>query len=143
MKTIHSVNLTLRPVIETDILKLAGLFEDVDTTRYLFSGKALSLSEATRFIEQEFSSEESEQFGIGTLVERNSGSFVGFAGLRPCSDLDENDLELGFTIAKAYRDKGFAKEIAKRQIVFGFEDLKRSRLLGLAHPENGASIHIL
>jgi [ribosomal protein S5]-alanine N-acetyltransferase len=143
MKTLYSSRLILRPVIPTDVPELAAMLGDSDITKYLFSGRRLPFSDATGFVRDHFSFQEDDQSGIGSLIERHSRLVVGFAGLKSCEHPFRNDFELGFAIGKAARGKEYATEIGKRQIVFCFDDLKCQRVLGLAHPGNRASIHIL
>ena len=143
MKTLHSVNLTLRPFEQVDIPELSQMLADPEIARYLFSGTTLSAAQAETFINSHFASKEDDEFGMGTIVERATEKFVGFAGLIQSSYLDGNDLELGFAIARNAQGKKYGKEIGKRQIVFGFDELKCRRLLGLVHPQNYPSHHIL
>ena len=142
MKTLHSLRLTLRPVVPTDHIKLSEMLQDADITKHLFSGQ-LTAFEAETFIANHFLKEEDGSFGMGTLVQNTNGKFVGFAGLIPSEHPYQNDLELGFAIVKAARGNKYGKEIGKRQIVFGFEDLKLPRVLALVHPGNKESKHIL
>lgn len=143
MKTLHSLRLTLRPVVRTDHINLSEMLQDAEITKHLFSGKRLTSIEAEKFIVDHFSKEEDDSFGMGTLAQKPSGIFVGFAGLIPSEHPYQSDLELGFAIVKRAQGNKYGNEIGKRQIVFGFEDLNLRRVLGLVHPDNKESKHIL
>src|SRR6185369_9192811 len=97
MKTLHSLRLTVRPVVPTDHIKLSEMLQDAEITKHLFSGQ-LTATEADKFIANHFSKEEDGSFGMGTLVQKTTGKFVGFAGLIPSEHPYQNDLELGFAI---------------------------------------------
>lgn len=143
MKTLYSENLILRPVKRADIRDLSRILGDPVTTKYLFGGEPMSSDEAKDFIKSDFSSEENDAFGMGTVVETATERFVGFAGLIPSAYPGGEDLELGFAKASWVLRSKFGKEIGKRQIVFGFDELNCDRLLALVHPQNEHSIHIL
>ena len=116
---------------------------DSETTKYLFGGKPLSSGQAGDFIADHFSSKEDDSFGMGTVVEIVTDRFVGFAGLIRSEYQGGEDLEIGFAKASWVQRSKFGQEIGKRQIVFGFAELNRDRLLALAHPQNEISCHIL
>jgi RimJ/RimL family protein N-acetyltransferase len=143
MKTLYSQNLILRPLERADFPELSRMLGDPETTKYLFGGKPLSSEQAKDFITTEFSSDEDDGFGMGTVVDTATDSFIGFAGLITSAYPGGEDLELGFAKASWARRSKFGQEIGKRQIVFGFDELNRDRLLALVHPENGHSLHIL
>jgi len=134
---------SLRPVKPIDISELSIMLGDPKIVRYLFAGKTRSPAQAEAFINSHFSSEEDDGFGMGTVIETATEKFAGFAGLIQSSYGDGSDLELGFAIATNARGNKYGKEIGMRQIVFGFDDLKCRRLLGLVHPKNDRSHDIL
>jgi len=143
MKTLYSENLILRPVKRADIPDLSRMLADPVTTKYLFGGEPMSSGQAKDFITSHFSSKEDDGFGMGTAVDSATDRFVGFAGLVPSEYPGGKDLELGFAKASWVQRSKFGKEIGKRQIVFGFDELNCDRLLALVHPLNDPSIHVL
>lgn len=144
MRTLESASLKLRPVRMTDLPVLSEILSNAKIMKYLFGGKPLLKAEAEEFIRVNFSFQEDDSVGIGTLVENISSRIVGFAGLIKCQYKDyKQDFELGFVIAEWAQGNGYATEIGRRQIEFGFAELNLSRLLGLVHPNNTISLHIL
>jgi [ribosomal protein S5]-alanine N-acetyltransferase len=143
MKTLESARLILRPVQTTDIPALSEILGDPEIMKYLFGGKPLPRKEAGEFIRKHFSFDEDDSVGMGTLLEKTKQQIIGFAGLISCPYLDEEDLELGFAISKSAQGDKYGKEIGKRQLEFGFSELNSRRLLGLVHPMNEVSRHIL
>jgi len=81
--------------------------------------------------------------GIAILTEKPADEIIGFAGLFPCAALGEDDFEIGFVLARQAWGRGIATEIGEAQLAFGFDQLNCTRLLGLADPQNGPSIHAL
>ncbi len=141
-RALHSERLTLRGYRSGDLPALVELFGNPAAARHLFGGHPLGEDETKKFIEQEFTFG-TQPIGLGSLVDTRSQVVVGFAGILPCGYLAEEDLEFGFALVENAWGKGYATEIGRRQVQYGFEDLRKSRLLALAHPENGASLRVL
>ena len=80
---------------------------------------------------------------MAVLTEKPTGEVIGFAGLSPCDALGADDFEIGFVLARRAWGKGIATEVGEAQLVFGFEQLKRGRLLGMVDPRNAPSIRAL
>ena len=78
--------------------------------------------------------------GFAVLTEKPAGEIIGFAGLAPCV---ADDFEIGFVLARRAWGRGIATGIGEAQLVFGFEQLKCGRLLGLVDTRNAPSIHAL
>jgi [ribosomal protein S5]-alanine N-acetyltransferase len=135
--------LTLRAVGEADILQLhEKIFSVPEVMAWAFAGAALSPAESESFVRANFNFK-GEPIGLCALVETASGEIIGFAGLNPCHVLSGDDLEFGFVLAREAWGRGLATEIGRAQLAFGFEQLGRARLLGLASAENAASIVVL
>jgi [ribosomal protein S5]-alanine N-acetyltransferase len=143
MEILSTPRLIMRAVREEDIVPLhTCIFSIQEVMRHAMSGKVLSLAQATDYIHEKFNFSAAST-GLSTLVERQDNAVIGFAGLLPCRALGQDDLEFGFVLAQAAWGKGYATEIGKRQISFGLTELKRSRMLALASPDNTASIHAI
>ena len=135
--------LVLRATVDEDIALLhEGVFSDPDVIRYVFSGRQFSRDESAAFVRARFNFAGAD-VGLSTLTERASGDVIGFSGLIRCNALGEEDLELGFVLAKRAWGNGYATEIGQAQIDFGFNHLRCSRLLALVDSENIRSINVL
>jgi RimJ/RimL family protein N-acetyltransferase len=145
--------LILRFATDDDIpVMYERVFGDADVMRHVFLGAPMSKERAEGFMREHFTfggtptgiavlEEKSPQ--EKRLGEKSSRGIIGFAGLFPCDALGSHDLEIGFVMARMAWGNGYATEIGEAQLVFGFEQLGRERLLGLVHPQNQASIHAL
>ncbi|HVN95945.1 MAG TPA: GNAT family N-acetyltransferase [Syntrophorhabdaceae bacterium] len=142
MYTIEAERLIVRELTDSDVPLLAQMFARPTTMQWLFGGTPMSAEEAGRFIREHFTFGRLS-YGLGVLCEKKPERFVGFAGLLPCRYLYEDDFELGFALIEDARRKGYATEIGRAQIVYGFETLSVHRLLALVHPQNRASLRTL
>ena len=135
--------LILRTTAEEDISVLQNLIlGDSDVMRFAFSGAPMAREAAEDFIRRSFTFGESLT-GMAVLTEKPAGEIIGFAGLSPCDALGADDFEIGFVLARRAWGRGIATEIGEAQLVFGFEQLKCGRLLGMVDPRNAPSIHAL
>ncbi len=105
-------------------------------------GGVLGRDDAAAFFQADFDHAGSGR-KLGTLVELSSGNIVGFSGLMQCHALAADDYELGFVLARPAWGKGYATEIGRGQLQYGFGTLKCTRLLALAAPTNLPSISAL
>jgi [ribosomal protein S5]-alanine N-acetyltransferase len=138
-----TARLILRTAVEEDISVLQNLiFGDSDVMRFAFSGAPMARDAAEDFMRRFFTFG-SSLTGMAVLMERPASEVIGFAGLSPCDALGADDFEIGFVLARRAWGRGIATEIGEAQLVFGFEQLKCGRLLGLVDPRNAPSIHAL
>lgn len=80
-------------------------------------------------------------YGRWACVLKDTGTVIGFCGLKYLPELDEVDV--GFRFFPEYWGQGIATETSRACIEFGFDVLKLDRILGLVLSENTASIRVL
>jgi [ribosomal protein S5]-alanine N-acetyltransferase len=135
--------LILRTATEPDIKVMwERVLGDGDVMRYVFQGVPMTFERAGEVMRKFFTFGDTLT-GIAILTEKSTAEIIGFAGLFPCAALGADDFEIGFVLARQAWGRGIATEIGEAQLAFGFEQLNCRRLLGLADPQNGSSIHAL
>ncbi len=140
---LQTKRLLLRPTKDSDTAELhQAIFSDADVMKYLPGGKAISLDESMIFVKDKLVVG-GENIGLGSLVEKATGSVIGFAGLLKCFFLQKEDVELGYVLAKSSWGVGYATEIGRAQMRYGFNELHCERLLASVHSENIGSIRVL
>jgi ribosomal-protein-alanine N-acetyltransferase len=73
------------------------------------------------------------------IVDRESGAFVGMAGLLP----QETGIEIFFSLVPDTWGKGLATEVARACVGHAFHRLRMPRLIGMVHPEHVRAIRVL
>ena len=141
-RTIETERLVLREIRDADVPPLVEMLSAPVVMRWLFGIAPMTADEVRRFINEYFVFGK-QAHGLGVLCTRKTESFVGFAGLLPCRYLYEDDFELGFALREDSWGKGYATEIGAAQIAYGFSSFDVRRVLGLAHPQNTASLRAL
>jgi RimJ/RimL family protein N-acetyltransferase len=80
-------------------------------------------------------------YGRMAVVEKSSGRLVGFSGLKYLEDLREVDI--GYRFLPDCWGKGYASESASVLMEQGRRQHGFRRIVGMAHPDNAGSIHVL
>jgi len=83
------------------------------------------------------------RYGVGRLavIEKSTGQFIGWCGLKYSPGTDEFDI--GFRFYKSYWNRGFATETARICIQHGLHNLQLQEIIGRARKDNTASIRVL
>lgn len=79
-------------------------------------------------------------FGVWTVVEKESGSVIGRAGLSYREGFE--DPELGFIIGVPWQGKGYAKEVCRGVMDYGWRALEFERIQALVEPGNRVSLRL-
>ncbi len=80
-------------------------------------------------------------FGRWGCVHKECGEVIGFAGLKYLEELQEVDI--GYRLLPAYWNVGLATEAGRAVVDYGFAHLHLKEIIGLADPENAASVRVL
>lgn len=78
------------------------------------------------------------EFGIWTVLHKETGEIIGRAGFAVREGYELPDL--GFLIARRWRQKGIAYEICSAILQYGKETYEFERVQALVRPENAASL---
>ena len=135
--------LCLRSPISADFQPLyEDVFSDAAVMALALTGKPMSSTQSLEFFQRNFDHEASGK-KLGVLIERATTQVIGFAGLLPSDALGETDYELGFVLRRSVWGHGYATEIGRGQLDYGFRVLGLTRLLALVSPANQPSIAAL
>ncbi len=124
---------------EDDLDRLAALLADPDVVKYVGDGKPAGREEAQRALESIIKHWQTHGFGRWAIVDKRTGEFIGFGGLRSLFGTPE----VVYHLAKAHWGKGYATELARAALRFGFEERGYDRIVAITKPPNTASIHVM
>jgi RimJ/RimL family protein N-acetyltransferase len=139
MPSIETDRLLLRMIRADDLDHLAALLSDPDVVKYVGDGQPSGREEAVRALESIIRHWERHGFGRWAVVDKSSGKFIGFGGLRSLFGTPE----VVYHLAKAHWGKGYASEMARATLRFGFEERGFDRIVAITKPQNAASIHVM
>lgn len=139
MPSIETDRLLLRMIRADDLDHLASLLSDPDVVKYVGDGQPAGRDEAERALESIIKHWQTHGFGRWAVVDKSSGEFIGFGGLRSLFGTPE----VVYHLAKAHWGRGYATELAHAAVQFGFEERGFDRIVAITKPQNAASIHVM
>lgn len=136
----------LREIVLEDAAAMFEMDADPEVHRYLGNTPIVSIDEAVAnilFIRKQY-----EELGIGrwAIVDRESGEFVGWGGLKFRTD-EVNGYtsyhDVGYRLLRKHWGKGYATESAKASVAYGFNEMDLNAIYAMANIENVGSINAL
>ncbi len=130
----------VRESCEEDVEAFYTIYNDPEVTRYTEGLYEHALSERAyirEYIEKVYSYFE---FGIWTVVLKESGEIIGRAGLSVREGFVEP--ELGYVFGVLWQGKGLAKEVCEGILKYAQEELEMTKLQVLIQPGNEASVKL-
>jgi RimJ/RimL family protein N-acetyltransferase len=127
--------LSLHRPVEDDVDALLPLF-DAEVVRYL-DGKVPDRDDMWRGVCTWLGHWELRGFGTYTWVDKETGAVVGRGGLWFPSGWPQ--LEVGWTLGRAYWGRGYATEAGQAMLALGWEALDPPWICSVIHPDNAAS----
>lgn len=140
MQFLETERTVLRPFIIEDSIALFNLNQDPEVLKYTGDVPFQSVEEANHFIKQ-YIKTQAPGLGRWAVIHKTSDQFLGWCGIKYNPDLNEYDL--GFRFFKMYWGQGFATEVSRASLNYGFQQLKLDIILGRAMKQNVNSIHVL
>ena len=137
--TLHTDRLVLRAFRAGDWDRFAMMESNPEVRRYR-GANLLSREEAWDAMQRNLGQWALRGYGVFAVAERNSGRFVGFAGvLHP---VDWPEPELAYSLDQAFWGQGYAVEAAAAARDWAFEQHGMERLASFILPDNSRSIRV-
>lgn len=140
MHFLESERLYLRKMVQEDFPLFFHLLTDPAVMRYI--GPPNTKEQAKASMERSFAQyADNTGFGKWMAVEKETNSPIGWYIL---TNLDGTEqIEIGYRLKEEFWGKGYATEMSKVILEYGFETLGLDRIVGVTHLENDASGHVL
>lgn len=140
---LETKNLIIKTPEPSDFNDLYALQSDVEVMKYIGQG-VRTQAEVRSGLEKAITHYQQHHFSLGSVFAKESGAFVGRAGLIYLAyDDTQPDVEVGYALMKNAWNKGYATELARALIHWGFEQLTVARLVGIINPHNEGSRRVL
>lgn len=145
---LYTTNYALTPMfqIETDRLLLRvfreddlpayqqNIYGDADVTTYMAGGAPRPIERTLQTLRYFVQHQVEHGFSVWAVTEKATGDFVGHGGL--CYLGDTGDVEIAYAFGKDYWGKGYATEVARASLRFGFEHGGLAIIHALANTPN-------
>jgi ribosomal-protein-alanine N-acetyltransferase len=146
---IETKRLILRGFKDSDIGNIYKLDSNEEVHKYLGKKPIRTLKKAEEIVS--FFHLQYRERGIGRFatIEKSSGKFIGWAGLKLNTGKKEmlnghsNFIDIGYRFLPNFWGKGYATEASKASLEYGFRTLNYDIIYGAADIENIASNKVL
>ena len=142
MSRIETKRLILKLYSDEDEADFIGLMTDEAVMKHVDKG-AFTKDEAEKLwrkLLREFYPNGIET--IWAVYARSDSRYIGHAAIRPRPSKKE-DWEISYMLRQAEWNKGFATEIARALIEFGFDELNLPKIFATVDDDNFSSIRVL
>ncbi|HMQ70383.1 MAG TPA: GNAT family N-acetyltransferase [Ignavibacteria bacterium] len=141
MKILETERLYLREFRLSDTQRMSEIHLEEETMRYIGKGGIRNAEQTKRGIEYFIKNQHENGFSLWALIEKENDTLIGHCGLEYL--LDRSDIELCYLLSKDYWGKGYATEISKATLEYGFKNLMLKRIVAMTYPENLPSVNVL
>jgi RimJ/RimL family protein N-acetyltransferase len=139
------------PELETPRLKLRGfrhddldayaeMCADPEVMQFIGNGQTVDRNQAWRNMAMVTGHWQLRGYGLWAVEEQSTGAMIGRIGLWNPEGWPQ--LEVGWTLRRAYWGQGFATEAALVAVNYAVSVLKEQHLISLIKPGNQASIRV-
>ncbi len=141
--TLPTERLVLREFTERDLQAVYEYASDPEVVCYMVWGP--NTQEETRdFIRRAMASHGEKprrdyQFAV---VLKEEDRLIGSCGLQ-VSNPDHQEAWIGYCFNRHFWGKGYATQVARRLLTFGFDELKLHRIFATCDPQNKGSVRVL
>jgi ribosomal-protein-alanine N-acetyltransferase len=141
---LETKRLVLKPISLSHIDDLFALRSDPEVMKYIGDGSIQTREEVENFIKCGASYYEKYGLDFFSVFEKETGRFVGQAGLFHVGfNVKQPDIELAYRLHKKYWNQGYATELAKALIEYGFSKLSLPKIIAAVRPENERSRRVM
>jgi ribosomal-protein-alanine N-acetyltransferase len=141
MPELNTDRLTLKPLTLDDLDWFAAMRGDKDIMRFIGRVGAVPRDIAEARLHRHLECWAERGLGMFGVRVRGEEAAVGWAGLQPMDGTDE--IEVGYAFGKAAWGRGYATEVARALVRWGFESMKLDRIVAVAYAENTASRRVM
>jgi [ribosomal protein S5]-alanine N-acetyltransferase len=141
MKQLETERLILKPYTEADKDDLIELFTDAEVMKHVGDGVMTEL-QAAEWWRKLFAKYYPNGINIWAVFTKENPGYIGHAGIYPRPTKKE-DWEFVYFLGRKAWGKGYATEIARRIIEYGFDELKLPEVFATVDNDHPASIRVL
>jgi RimJ/RimL family protein N-acetyltransferase len=141
MNELESERLLLRPMSHEDLDWFAVLRGDAAVMRYLGAGRPMTRAESVEKLARYVECWNAHGLGMFSVRSRQSPAPIGWGGLQPLDDTAE--VEVGYAFAREAWGRGYATELSRAVMRWGFDTRGLARIVAVADPGNDASRHVM
>lgn len=139
--TLTTQRLALRPYTPADVDLLFHLLNEGDVLHYFPNPLPPPRDRVERIVNHILAHWQEHGYGWWAVERQPDTALMGWCGLTFLPETGET--EVAYLLGRAFWGQGFATEAAMASVRFGFEQVALPRIIGLVHPDNRGSQHVL
>lgn len=143
---LETKRLILKRIALSHFEDLFALRSDPEVMKHIGDGSIQTKEEVENFIKCSLTTGYYEKYGLDffSVYKKETGAFVGQAGLFHVGfDVKQSDIELAYRLHTKYWNRGYATELAKALIDYGFSKLSLPKIIAAVRPENERSRRVM
>lgn len=144
---LETKNLILRDVRPSDLEGMFRLDSNPIVHKYLGNNPRTTMEESEKDINYIIQQYKSNGIGRWAAIEKSSGDFIGWSGLKLNNDITYNNktnyFDVGYRFIPKYWGNGYATESSIAALEYGFKVLNLKLITGIAEVDNIASNRVL
>lgn len=144
---IETERLILRALRLTDLEGMFQLDSDPEVHRYLGNKPVKTKEESKKILQGVINQYKERGIGRWAAIEKRSGNFIGWSGLRLNTEFNMNGFtsyyDIGYRLLKPYWGKGYATESGKAALNYAFNVMQLPVLYATTEIGNQASHNAL
>jgi RimJ/RimL family protein N-acetyltransferase len=133
-----------RPLRTEDLASLFAIYGDLATNRYNPAGPLIHIDQAQTLLDDWIRHWSVHGYGLWTVASRTDpDDVIGFGGVGLRAFGEVELLNLGYRFAVTAWGQGYATELSRAALEYGFEELRVPEVFALVRPAHAASIGVL
>ncbi len=138
---LQTERLYLRPLEAKDLDVLIPMYSNINVMRFIGAGKTLTRAQTEKSVAKWSEYEAEHGFSNWAVIRKEDEAFLGKCGLSGLPD--NSDIEISYILDEPYWGMGYATEISKAVLDYGFNQLNLKRIAALVYPQNSPSIKVI
>lgn len=141
MLVAETPRLLLREFTSGDVGELAEILKDPEVMEFSTNGPCAE-DDTRRFVDGCLDSYREHGFGQWAIIDRSSGSIIGFCGLSHVDLNGVQEVEIGYRLARATWGQGLASEAAGAALSYGFLKCEVTSVVAIIANRHLASVRV-
>lgn len=131
---LETPRLYLRELTKNDLIDLAEILQD-DRVMYAYEYNFTN-DDIQNWLNKQLKRYEQYGHGLWAIIKKDTGEFIGQAGLTYQYCDDEKILEVGYLLKYRFWHKGYAREAAKACVNYAFNNLHKNKVSSIIKIDN-------
>ena len=136
---VETPRLILRHQVLSDLDDLWALYCNPNITKYIPDAPRTRVEAQEELEWHMHGHPRRPELGLWATIHKATGKFIGRCGLLPSTIDGQNEVEVAYTIAQEFWERGLGTEAAQAILTYGFGKLNLNRLICLIDEANSAS----